>query len=102
VTARRANPNARANTDFTCQTAYSDVVAPRDRAIQYSRRVLVKREVTAYWMPRLKRGMTTEEHSSAIPRRDSARVVHEHFRPREQRAQGKPGARRTHSLACKV
>jgi hypothetical protein len=31
--------------------------------------VVIDRAVSAYWMPRLKRGMTVESHISTFPRR---------------------------------
>jgi hypothetical protein len=40
------------------------------------------RDVTAYWMPRLKRGMTTEEHDSALPQRNAPEVMRESLAPK--------------------
>jgi hypothetical protein len=42
------------------------------------------RDVTAYWMPRLKRGMTAEEYNSAFPRRDAPESC-KNFCPRKIR-----------------
>jgi hypothetical protein len=55
------------------------------------------REATAYWMPRLKRGMTIRV--SAISRRDAPEFLLKNPVLLDQRVQGKPGARCTRSRA---
>jgi hypothetical protein len=55
------------------------------------------RDVTAYWMPRLKRGMTVRERDSAFPRRDASEVLQEpcpseNRGRRESRVPGAPAA----------
>ena len=56
----------------------------------FQRRFVLMRDVTAYWMPRLKRGMTAEEYNSAFPRRDAPESC-KNFCPRKAEGAGKAG-----------
>jgi hypothetical protein len=40
----------------------------------FQKRFVLLRDVTAYWMPRLKRGMTIEERSHTFSRRDASEL----------------------------
>ena len=48
------------------------------------------RDIPAYWMPRLKRGMTIEGRDSALSRRDAPEFEHEHC-PSKREGAGKAG-----------
>jgi hypothetical protein len=66
---------------FALQTAYSEVIARLDRAIQYPETVLAFARRHGVLVAPLSRGMTMEEHESAFPRRDAPGLCKKSFAP---------------------
>src|SRR5882757_8383749 len=91
----------RIDTIFTCQTATLGRRRPaRPGDPVFQRRLCLNREAAAYWMPRMKRGMTPSETRFLVLAARMRPSFALSFRPPQQRAQGMPDARCTRGRLC--
>jgi hypothetical protein len=91
----------RIDTIFICQTATLGRRRPaRPGDPVFQRRMCLNREAAAYWMPRMKRGMTPRETRFLVLAARMRPSFALSFRPPQQRAQGMPDARCTRGRLC--